>query len=71
MHIKDIIYIHAIQKCQLQLQQDPIWCGSGDERVLGDSGVDVVAEGVAEGVADGVVDGESVAVGESVLGIKF
>ena len=69
------------QLLQLQLCQDPIWRGGGDERVLGDGGVDVegVAERVAGGVADGVaggvaggvfdvvVDGENLVVGESVL----
>jgi hypothetical protein len=44
-----------------------LWRSSGVKRVLGDSGVDVVAEGVADGVADGVVDGEYLAAGESVL----
>ena len=55
------------QLWQLWLWQENICCGGGDERVLGDSGVDVEAEGVADGVADGVVDGEDLVVGKSVL----
>ena len=51
------------QLWHLWLRQDPVWRGGRYERVLGDSGVDVVADCVS----GGVVDGEDLAVGESVL----
>ena len=55
------------QLWQPWLRQNLVWCGGGDERVLGNGGVYVEAERVAEGVADGVVDGDNLAVVESVL----